>query len=53
VEEFWRATILYFERPRGEVRYWRWVLEAHDVLAEDERPTMAVRIGAMVGSWFS
>jgi len=48
-EEFWRATIWYFERPRGELRYWRWVLDAHDVLAEDERPMMAVRIGAMVG----
>lgn len=46
--ELHSATILYFARPRGDSKYGRWALLAHEVTADEDRPIIPMRIGAML-----
>lgn len=46
--ELHSATILYFARPRGESKYGRWALLAHDVTADEDRPIIPRRMGAIL-----
>lgn len=42
---FRSALMANFERPIGLRRAGRWAVEAHDVIAEEERPIKAARTG--------
>lgn len=42
-----------FERPGGLTRPGRWAVEAHEVVAEEERPIRAVRRGRIGGDIMS
>lgn len=46
--ELHKATILYLARPRGEFRYGRCALLAHEVTADEDRPIIPRRMGAML-----
>jgi hypothetical protein len=55
---FKRAAIVIFERPVELRRPGRWAADAHEVVAVEERPIIAARMGIVgediigTGTWF-